>query len=199
MAIYKNIFTEKYYEDESNHGFSILIPRAYAREESNERIFNIEDARKVDHFELFIRRQVGTYMSRRVANVFFKLPKSGRTVSVVVYPDGTGVEFEKSLRKYVLRELDELDRRIILGFCRKWASNLHFACYHDDYRSTRIKESLQQCGLEYKASMQPKRIRAGGIAGGRDNVGSFYGKFEDFEPIDEVYIDTSIFANVVLV
>lgn len=138
-------------------------------------------------------------MSRRVANVFFKLPKSGRTVSVVIYPDGTGVEFERSLRRFVLRELDELDRRIILGFCRKWASNLHFACYHDDYDSTRIKESLQQCGLEYKASMQPKRIRAGGITGGRDNIGSFYRRFEDFELIDEAYTDTSIFAGVVLI
>lgn len=198
MAIYKNIFTEKYYEDESNHGFSILIPRAYAREESNERIFNIEDARKVDHFELFIRRQVGTYMSRRVANVFFKLPKSGRTVSVVVYPDGTGVEFEKSLRKYVLRELDELDRRIILGFCRKHAYNIHSACFSDIDNVYQYDKWLQKSGLEYKASMQPKRIRAGGTVGGNEKIASLYKKFEEFEPIDECQ-DMSIFANVVLI
>ena len=200
MAIYSiNVLKEKYYEDENSYGFSIIIPRAYAREESDKRIFDIEDAKKVDHFELFIRRQVGTYRSRRNAYVFFKLPESGRSVSVVIYPDSTGVEFEKSLRKYVLRELDELDRRIILGFCRKHAKNIFNACYTDINKLYRYDEWLQKDGLEYRASMQPKRIRAGGIEVGSERGRKFY-LFADgpFEPYDES-VDNSIFANLVII
>ena len=67
-----------------------------------------------------------------------------------------GVSFKPDEHKLLIRETDELDRRIILGFCKKHQWSLKDACYED-------KEdfSIKSDALCYKASYMPKRIKQG--------------------------------------
>lgn len=113
-------------------GYSILIPKAYAREENNDRIRNVDDIKKMDHYELVVTRQIGSVQVRRNTYIYLKL--SSRYVPIVLFMDG-GVDFDKMHRKYVLREMDEIDRRVVLGFCRKFQSALFAACHRDEEES----------------------------------------------------------------
>lgn len=138
--------------------YTLRIPKEYAREESNK---IPKDPSTVPHYELYIERQVGSYKNRRSTYIFWKLPKTGRLVAVELLMDG-GVDFKKDEHKYILRETDELDRRIILGFCLKYQSLLKDECYSDDEPSV----DLWLYARHYKVSEMPKRIKKGST--GRD-------------------------------
>lgn len=162
--------------------YKLCIPKAYAREESNKAPKNAED---VPHYELYIERQIGTSRNRRSTYVFWKLPKSGRLVAIEFFMDG-GVDFKKDEHKYILRETDELDRRIVLGFCLKYEGTLLDECYSDDEPST----WLNYYARTYQASQMPKRLKHGNRG---NNFTWFYkGSLRPYE-------ECGIFKNVLFI
>ena len=162
--------------------YALYIPRDYARGESNKRPTSQEEVKNIPHYELHITRQVGTVRNRRDTYVYLRLPKSKRLVNIILYMDG-GVGFDKSMHKYIIRELDELDRRIILGYCLKYQETLRDACYED-------KEEpdfwLASYTTDYRASDMPKRIKTG--SWGVD----FTEYYHDLKPYEE----QGIFSNI---
>lgn len=150
--------------------YKLMIPKAYAREETSKRPSDVE---KVPHYELYIERQIGSVKNRRGAFVYWKLPKSGTMVAIKLYPDG-GADFQKEYHKIILRETDELDRRIVLGFCILYHSALYDECFSDKDPSHWIKSYASL----YTASKMPKRLRKGASK----DMSEFY---KDLAPYDE--------------
>ena len=158
--IYKNnnvaVLNEMVSESEFE-GYPILIPRAYAREETDVRTTKLEEIKEIDHYELYITKQIGSVQTRKDSFLYVKLPKSGNYIPIILHVDG-GVSFQPITKKFALREFDELDRRIILGYCRKYHSTLVWACHDDKHRN---KFWLQTEATYYRASDQPKRFKLG--------------------------------------
>lgn len=166
----------------SIHEYCLRIPKAYSRGEVDRRDYDYETVEKVPSYELYIEPQIGSVRNRRDTYVYLKLPESGRLVSIILYKDG-GVNFDKQFHKYVLREMDELDRRIVLGFCKKNEAMLRQACYENNEQS---RMWLQGEAMRYKSTMQPKRLKLG-----KTGSNLVYG---DLEPYEER--TSSIFENV---
>lgn len=141
--------------DQILNEYALRIPKAWAREETDNRPTNPEDVINIPHYELRIEKQIGSYRNRRDTYVYFKLPKSGTYISILIHPD-RGVSFDKRFHTALIRETDELDRRIILGFCKMNDESLKRASY-EDYED----EHLKSRALCYKASDMPKRIKQG--------------------------------------
>lgn len=156
------------------NGYSILIPRAYAREESDVKVRKVDEISKIDHYKIYISRQIGSIQTRKDTYVYVKLPESGNYIPIILHVDG-GVSFHPVNRKYALREFDDLDRRIILGYCRKFHSTLTKEC-HDD--SKKSKFYLQTEASYYRASHQPKRFKLGSEG---NNFSRFYKSLEPYE------------------
>lgn len=152
LKYYDSMVDVNIIEPSSLNEYKICIPKAYSREETKNMPM---DAEKVPHYELYIERQIGTVRNRRSTYIFWKLPKTGRMVAIELFMDG-GVDFKPDERKYILRETDELDRRIVLGFCLGHQEALRYACYSD-------KKDIWLAGdaRHYKASDMPKRIKRG--------------------------------------
>lgn len=112
-------------KEAKNVDFTIRIPKSYAREESTDHV-NVKDLDKVDCYELYVTKQ--SYMVTKDKNIYFKLPKSGTMIAIVLRGDGT-VDFNPRL--LALRELDKLDRDILLGFCCKYFHSLMNVCNED--------------------------------------------------------------------
>lgn len=162
--------------------YAIYIPKAYARGEVNDypRLQDLESG-SIARYELYITDQVGSPQCRRNTYIYLKLP-SGRMAAIVLYTD-RGVGFEPRDHKFVLRELDELDRRIVLGFCRLYQYSLRDACHgYSNWNRTWLKDQARS----YNASKQPKRFKQG--REGRD-MRQYYGSVA---PYDE----SSIFDNL---
>lgn len=151
--------------------YSLSIPRAYAREETNN---HPGDPESVDHFELYVSDQPGSWNVRRQTNVYLRLPKSGILAPICIYPNSArGVEFAKTHHRLVMRELDKKDRHIVLGFCRKYATSLIDACHG---RGSEYETKLKTDAKFYRNSDQPKRFKLGNSGLDRssnmfDNVG----------------------------
>ena len=149
------------YSINENHNVQILseyairIPKAWARGEENDRPKSFEEVENIPHYELRIEKQIGSSRNRRDTYIYFKLPKSGKFIAIVLHMNG-GVSFKPDEHKLLIRETDELDRRIILGFCKKYQYTLKDACY-SDYESYSAKSDA----LCYRASKMPKRIKQG--------------------------------------
>ena len=166
--------------------FEILIPRDRARgvNVDYDRL-DRETVEQVDHYTLYVRQQPGSRYVRKDTDVYFKLPKSNMTVRIILYMDG-GVNFDPKFHKYIIRETDELDRRIILGFCKKYQNALVNASHGDDWDA----ENLKHHSLFYRATDMPKRIKTG--SENRDST-DFYRKLNLLQPYDE---NNNIFKNV---
>lgn len=164
--------------------FKLSIPKKYARGESTKRI-KYNEVDKVPHYELFVEPQVGSSLNRRGTDVYFKLPKSGRLVRIIIYPDW-GVEFDPKFHKYIIRETDELDRRIIIGFCIKYQSTLRDACYPDNKEDGKLDDTsimmMQMYASYYKASDMPKRLKTGKLG---DDETEWYKMMGMLKPYDE--------------
>lgn len=175
----------KVFNFHSINEYSLLIPREWARGESDEYLGTQEQVEKVPHYELHIERQIGTRKNRRDAFIYLRLPKSKMLINIILHMDG-GVSFDRRFHKYVLREMDELDRRIILGFCDKYHSFLVEACYSDERTYY-----LDHSAATYKASDYKKRIKSG-------SRGNDYTEFhKKYNGGFELYEESSIFKNVV--
>lgn len=158
-------------------GYSIHIPRAYAREETKEKP---DDPSEVENYELFIDKQMGSSATPRPTNIYWKLPKSGKYIVIELYRDG-GLDYKPGPEhSFALRETDELDRRIVFGFCKKYRSTLISAC-HSRYRDNDL--GIINAARYYKASDMPKRIK---IGKGKDDLSWFY-KYS-VQPYEEIGI-----------
>ena len=163
--------------------YALCIPRAYARGESN-KLVSRNEADKIPHYTLYIERQIGRSYTRKPTYVYWELPKTKRLVAIVLHPDG-GVEFKKDEHKFIIRETDELDRRIILGFCKKHQWSLKAECHRDaeDEPDWHLKSNA----AFYRASDMPKRIKTGKGSG---DLTWFY------KNMLEPYEECGIFSNL---
>ena len=163
--------------------YALYIPRAYARGESN-KLVSHDEVSKIPHSTLYIERQIGRSYTRKPTYVYWELPKTKRLVAIVLYPDG-GVEFKKDEHKFIIRETDELDRRIILGFCKKYQSSLKDECHRD--ADVEPNWHLWAKAELYNASKMPKRIKTGKGSG---DLTWFY------KNMLEPYEECGIFSNL---
>lgn len=191
--IYKNkinlsVINEETILESEFDGYSIFIPRAYARGESDEWIRKPEEIQKLDHYELRITRQIGSVQTRKDSFVYIKLPKSNTSAAIVLHADG-GISFHPSTKRLVYREFDQLDRRIILGFCRKFQSTLFSACHDDKHRH---KDWLEYNASRYRFSDQPKRIKQGSEG---NDFSRFYKDLKPYELLSAKE-STNIFMNI---
>lgn len=161
--------------------YKICIPKEYAREESDE-FLGSKKSCDVPHYEIYIERQIGTVRNRRDTYLYLRLPKSKMLVTIILYMDG-GVGFDPKFHKYILREMDALDRRVVLGFCLKNESLLKLACYSSE---SAYKPALDLKAASYRASQMPKRLKTG--SRGIDMTFAY----SDLEPYEE----SSIFKDL---
>ena len=103
---------------------------------------------------------------------------------IILHTDG-GASFEKSEHKYMLRVTDELDRRIILGYCMMYQVELRWLSYGDKKPMWRDYSNA----LNYRADMMAKRLKHGPI---NTNIIK-YGNLKAFEE------NTTIFSKIALI
>ena len=142
-------------EEGGKYSYAIHIPRAYARMETNVRP-DFKDLENIPNYTLYITRQVGSILNMRDTNIYYRLP-SGRLVRILLHPRG-GVSIDKLDHKYLIRETDELDRRIVLGFCLLNYTELKSECYDDKpFKSLHLEDAA----FNYRCSKMPKRLKLG--------------------------------------
>ena len=169
-------------EDSEYFSYEIPIPRSHARMEDESRV-SIKNIYDLDHYSIYITRQIGTIRNRRDCFLYCKFPSSDRLFKIILHMDG-GVSYDKYEHKYMLRVTDELDRRIVLGFCKRYQGTLKMACYSDE------KEpdiTILNSAAEYTHKMMPLRIKSG-------TAGNNF-KYPNLEPYEEV----SIFSRVAMI
>ena len=132
----------------------VLIPMAYAREETDEAP-DIADIPNIPHYELYIVRQVETIEDYKPAIVLWKLPKTGIfvTIKAMVTPGRIGIE--KREHTAIIRGSDELDRRIVYGFCHNNWSDIRI----ESFETKGFWTNIDSDGYRYRASDAPKRIK----------------------------------------
>ena len=175
--------------DKEKTRFSLLrIPRQYARNNIafNKRIEGLDD---VECYKLYLFSQVGDYMiTKRDTYIILELP-SGLKVPIILYWNG-GADFEPSTRKFVLREYDALDRRIIKGFCQQNDAELR-ELSHSELKDPIITGFLGAEAIHFSESKVNKRLKSG-----RTNRYPKYLFPREPYPYEE---STNIFSNIVLI
>ena len=139
----------------------ILIPKDHARCEGNGPK-NLEELSKYkgEFYTLYIFDQPGSFLNSRGTIVMWKLPSPSKLlVGIQIYRDG-GADFMKSAHKDILRNTDELDRRIVRGFCQKYHMAISSAA-HDKEVFERYTGALQSYALDYTYNDMPKRLKNG--------------------------------------
>ena len=169
-------------EDNEYFNWKILIPKAYARMESTKRL-RPEEVESVEHYTIYITKQIGTVHNRRDCFLYCKFPGSDRMYRIILHMDG-GVSYEKLEHKYMLRETDELDRRIVLGFCIMYQHSLKDFCYSD---SRKPDWWMLSNASSYTCKMMPKRLKTG-------SDGNYF-NYPDLKPYEE----NTIFRNVAMI
>lgn len=144
--------------DTDTFNWEIKIPRQYARMESDEKVKHTE-VDGVDHYTIYITKQVGTPRNRRDCFLYAKFPNSNRLYKIILHMDG-GVSYEKSEHRFMIRETDELDRRIVLGFCKIYQGNLVQYCYSD---SSEPDLWILRNAASYRSNHTAKRIKQGSL------------------------------------
>lgn len=170
-------------EDSEYFSYEIPIPRAHARMEDESRVLP-DQVNSLEHYSIYITKQIGTVRNRRDCFLYCKFPFNDRLFKIILHMDG-GVSYEKTEHKYMLRVTDELDRRIVLGFCKKYQGQLKSACYSDEKEPNIF---MLKNAAEYTHKMMPVRIRSG-------SAGNNF-KYPHLEPYEESY---SIFAKVAFI
>ena len=105
-------------------------------------------------------------------------------------------------RKYVLREYDELDRRIILGFCDNYMACLKGASHKNNESDHRTETELMNTDLRfvqdealwYRADQHAKRIKQGVVRPLPGHLHNFVK--QNMKPYDE---GAGIFSSVVFI
>ena len=155
---------EKNLYDKDNSDVALIqIPRQYARENEhfNSYEVNIND---IECYRLYLFKQGNKYADVDAHNtyVILELP-SGRKVNIIMYKNG-GIEFEPMHRKYVLREYDALDRRIILGFCLSYQNAIKNVSNNEkDINNNDITDSIRSRASLFKENELNKRLKIGEV------------------------------------
>lgn len=168
---------------DDNNTYKIMIPRAHARMETSIKP-KLDELESVEHYSIYIVKQIGSIQNRRDTILFCNFPSSDRLFKVILHTDG-GVSFEKSEHKYMLRVTDELDRRIILGYCMMYQVELRWLSYGDKKPMWRDYSNA----LNYRADMMAKRLKHGPI-----NTSII--KYNNLKAFEE---NANIFSKVVLI
>lgn len=180
---------------ENLNEFEVKIPVAYSRKENGSKLISYEKLDKNDNipcYELFVTEQIGTSRNRRDTNIYYKLPKSGDLIRIILHMN-QGVSFDPIDHKKLLRETDELDRRIIRGFCLKYQSTLMDACYPPYNSRKDYQRDLKIKAMYYTCDQMPKRLPRSGDQG--IDSSRFW---KDLKPYEE-NTECGIFSNVVLI
>lgn len=168
---------------DDNNTYKIMIPRAHARMETSTKP-KLDELESVEHYTIYIIKQIGSIQNRRDTILFCNFPSSDRLFKVILHTDG-GVSFEKYEHKYMLRVTDELDRRIILGYCMMYQVELRWLSYGDKKPMWRDYSNA----LNYRADMMAKRLKHGPI-----NTSII--KYNNLKAFEE---NTNIFSKVALI
>lgn len=186
--IIQSVINEETILESEFDGYSIYIPKAYARGESNEWVRKSDEIQTLDHYELRITRQIGSVQTRKDSFVYAKLPKTKGYAAIVLHADG-GISFHPSTRRLALREFDQLDRRILLGFCRKFQSVLFSACHDESFKN---RDWLEYQASRYRATDQPKRFKLGSEG---NDFSRFYKNLQPYELVKTNEL-ANIFKNI---
>ena len=165
--------------------WEIKIPREYARMESDKKVKHT-DIDNVSHYTIFITKQVGTPRNRRDCFLYCRFPNSDRLYKIVLHMDG-GVSYEKNEHRFMIRETDELDRRIVLGFCKIYQGNLVQYCYSDN---SEPDVWILRNAASYRSSYTAKRIKQG-------SLNNSY-PYKNLAPYEEASVN-NIFSKLVLI
>ena len=173
------------FDDEKTETALLRIPRQYARTNTPyEKGF--EGLDDVECYRLHIFNQVGDpYNTRRDTYIILELP-SGLMVPIILYWNG-GVDFDPEGRKYINREYDELDRRIIRGFCLKHQTSLK-ELSHSPIKSKIVDDWVGSYALHCSENQFNKRLPKSG----RTGVHMKYLHPKQLKPYEE----SGIFNNV---
>lgn len=176
------------YDNEEINVSLLRIPREYARNNEHFTLahqYDYESLDMVECYNLYLYHQVGDHLlTKKDTYVLLKLP-SGKIVSIILYYDG-GVDFEPSQRKYVLREYDALDRRIILGFCNSCSHSIKEVS-HNPMTDPIVKGHLGHTAMLFKEKDLNKRIKTG-----REGVYPRVLNGRDLMPYEEMGIFESV-------
>lgn len=172
-------------EDSEWSNFKVLIPKAHARLEIAEKP-KYDNIESVECYEIIIFLQIGTHRNKRDTFVLCKFPGCDRYFRINIHASG-GASFEKSEHKFMLRVTDELDRRIVLGFCQKYNLQIIYASYN---KNSNAKDSgLKSYAYHYTCKDMPIRLKSGPTG----DIDIHY--FKDLKPYEESH--HTIFDNVV--
>ena len=165
------------YDNEKVKTRTIRIPREYARTNTAyPGRYETLEKDNVECYELILFSQVGDpFVTRKPTYVLLRLPESDKNdgkkyAKIIMYHDG-GVEFDPAERKYVLRVYDELDRRIIIGFCIKHQDSLEIISHSNMSEKEDFinPTSIDLHAKYYTADEMPKRLKTG-RRGNRPNM-----------------------------
>lgn len=143
--------------DNEEFVWKVCIPKAYSRMETDE-CPSSEEVEKIPHYEIYVFKQVGTPRNHGNTLVLCKFPDTDRYFGIMLYMKGGSASYIKDEHKYMLRVTDELDRRIVLGFCMMYAGNLENYSYCDSDKPDRW---IVYNALTYRCNMMPKRLKSG--------------------------------------
>ena len=166
-----------------SHIHEILIPRDYARMEVDHRPSK-DNLHSIPHYTIYIIRQLDN-RPRTDCMVLCKFPNSDKLFKISLLVHG-GAQYDKTEHKYMIRETDELDRRIVLGFCILYQNALEQACYSDS-NDPKTYSYIDYYGYSYTAKMMSKRLKTGELN-------------RRFFPEEKpLYEHNTIFSNVVFI
>lgn len=155
------------------NSITLRIPRECAR--NNIYCFDrIEDLSYIECYEIYIFNQVGdALLTKKDTYLLLELP-SGRIVNILLYHD-EGVDFDPAQRKYILKEYDDIDRRIILGFCIRYKNSLKCLSHYDTLFLFNITIKIRARNFNSKQISidLPKKNR-----------------------VDDLFVDSKLFAGV---
>ena len=173
-------------EDSEWSNFKVLIPKAHARLETDKKP-KIDDIESVDCYEIIIFLQIGSSRNQRDTFVLCRFPGCKNYFKVIVHATG-GASFEKSEHKLMIRVTDELDRRIVLGFCQKYSWDLITSSYR---KTTKPDYSLKHYAYHYTCKDMPIRLKSGPTGNRHPELYTNLMPYEESSPIH------TIFDNVV--
>lgn len=183
------------YDNENIKTRTIRIPREYARNNTPYPCtYETLEKNNVECYELILFSQVGDpFITKKPTYILLKLPESEKNNSkkyakIIMNHDGR-VEFEPSERRYVLRVYDELDRRIILGFCTKYRDDLEIISHSNIDEDIELPTSIDIHAKYYTADKMPKRLKTNRM-GNRDIT------YIGIPTPSNLYKESSIFSRV---
>ena len=183
LATVPSYFTKE--KKDKIDGYYLYIPREQARHGPKyPPLMSREEVMKIDHYELFIFKQIGSRYSKRPMVVLVKTSKSNRWIGIHITADGA-VDWAPNEHKYAIRDMDSLDRAIVIGFCVKYWNSIRDSILTTDCNGPGLW--LDTEALTYTVKKGTKRP---------DQKRKFY-PFKDADDALEKYDDNDTVPNEV--